>query len=145
MPELVKRRIVIEMDCEYITDSPVFGAVTPELVGEWVKEQLSVMLVEGDIHPEEGDIFRLSNPCVIMNPEQDVTDDTEIPTDDESILREFALNGVDAKYLEYERAIRELENKGWTRSDAQGATQIQHLNPDSLLYHPNKTLYLTAT
>jgi len=69
MANLVKRQIAILVDCEHLVDSPVFGAITDEMIAERLKEQLTVMLVETDIYPEEGDVFKLSNPSVIMTQE----------------------------------------------------------------------------
>jgi hypothetical protein len=135
---LIKRKIAVILTCEHLQNSPVFGDVTDEQIAEWIKEQLGVMLVDTDLHPAEGDIFKLSEPNVIMNQEQLSTvfiihPDDMLPTDDESLLADFARDNTDIKYLEYERRCRELENDGFTRGDAQGVAGAEGLDPDQAL------------
>ena len=52
-----------------------------------------------------------------------------IPTDDASIIADFKIIGVQdyARWLPYERRVRELENEGLTRSDAQGVADAEGL------------------
>lgn len=116
--ELIKKQIIVKLDCEHIKDSPVFGEITPEMIVERLTEQLKLMLVETDIHPSEGDIFKLSNPSVSIEAAE-LNQDDMIPTDDESILAYLKSQGMDESQLSYERYCRELENEGMTRSDAQ--------------------------
>lgn len=116
--ELIKKQIIVKLDCEHIKDSPVFGEITSEMIVERLTEQLKLMLVETDIHPSEGDIFKLSNPSVSIEAAE-LSQDDMIPTDDESILAYLKSQGMDESQLSYERYCRELENEGMTRSDAQ--------------------------
>lgn len=134
MSTLIKRKIAVILTCEHLTESPVFGEVTDEQIAEWIKEQLSIMLVDTDIHPAEGDIFKLSEPNVIMNQEQLDTvciihPDDMIPTDDASILEYFSSCNIPVTLLEYERRCRELKNAGLTRSDAEGVAGAEGLHP----------------
>lgn len=50
-----------------------------------------------------------------------------LPTDDDSIRKELASIGVQDidKWLPYEKCVRELENEGLTRSDAQGVADVK--------------------
>lgn len=139
MADLIKRKIAIIMDIEYVEDSPVFGKVTDEFLTEHVNEQLKGMFVSTDIHPEEGDLFRLTNASAILKQSYLDTvclihpDDFQ-PTDEETVRAEFERDGTPLKYLAWEIAVRKLENEGLTRSDAQGALEVQYLDPDSPFY-----------
>lgn len=63
---LTKRKIYVTLDLEHIQNSPVFGNITDELIAEHVAELFSILLVDIDIHPEEGDFFKVSNPVVTL-------------------------------------------------------------------------------
>lgn len=121
--ELINKKIVVNLDCEHIQDSPVFGKVTNESIVERLTEQLKLMLVDTEIHPSEGDIFKLSNPVVSIEDAVEL-----IPTDDDSILKFLKSQGIDESQLSYEKYCRELENEGMTRSDAQGVADALFAN-----------------
>ena len=133
--ENTKRTVAIIIDVEHLKTSSVFGEITDELLREQLQGWVDSLFIKTPIYEEHGDFYTASNPKVVLKQSEldtvcIVDEVVKLPTDDESILADFAKDGTDIKYLEYEKRCRELENEGCTRSDAQGIAGAEGLDPD---------------
>lgn len=71
MADLKKRRITVEFDCEHLEHSPVLGAISEEFLAGSIEEFFKIYLADVDIHPEEGDFYKLGNPKVVFKESND--------------------------------------------------------------------------
>lgn len=71
MADLKKRKIVVEFDCEHLEDSPIFGNITDDFLKSNIEEFFKVYLADVDIHPDEGDFYKLVNPQVAFKESND--------------------------------------------------------------------------
>jgi len=117
-------KVTIEFDCECLETSPVLGKISDKTLSGAIEEFFKIYFTDAEMHPEEGDFYTLSNPVVAS-----IEEDYKYPLDDESILAEFKLTGVTdiETWLPYEKRVRELQNEGMTRGDAQGVADMEGL------------------
>ena len=71
MAHLKKRRIVVEFDCEHLENSPILGAINDDFLASSIEEFFKIYLADVDIHPDEGDFYKLLNPKVVFKESYD--------------------------------------------------------------------------
>lgn len=131
----IKRTVAIIVEVEHLKSSSVFGEITDEWLRESFQAWMDSVFVHTPIYEERGDFYTVSKPRIVLKQSEldtvcIVDEADKLPTDDESILADFAKDGTPEKYLAYEKRCRELENEGCTRSDAQGIAGAEGLDPD---------------
>jgi hypothetical protein len=73
MADLKKRRITVEFDCEHLENSPVLGVISEEFLAANIEEFFKIYFAGVDIHPDEGDFYKLDNPKVVFKESYDQT------------------------------------------------------------------------
>jgi len=131
----IKRTVAIIVEVEHLKNSSVFGEIPDEMLREHLQAWVDSLFVQTPIYEERGDFYTVSKPRIVLKQSEldtvcIVPEEDKLPTDDETILADFAKDGTPEKYLAYEKRCRELENEGCTRSDAQGIAVAEGFDPN---------------
>lgn len=108
MENTIKRTVAIVVEVEHLKNSSVFGEITDEMLREHLQAWVDSLFIKTPIYEERGDFFTASEPGIIMTQAQldtlfIVAEEDKLPTDDETILADFAKDGTPVKYLAYEK------------------------------------------